>query len=89
MREVRRSRAGDTVIVVCAADPLNLAGIVTSGERIRVAGRNRLAYRNGAPVAVREGDEVRSLIPGERAVDDDVVRALSTRSRQYGRHTFV
>jgi hypothetical protein len=54
-----------------------------------VAGRNRLAYRNGAPVAVGEGDEVRAQIPGERAVDDDVVRALSTRSRQYGRHTFV
>jgi hypothetical protein len=36
---------------------------------------------------VREGDEVRSLIPGE--LDDDVVRALSMRSRQFGRHTFV
>jgi uncharacterized protein (AIM24 family) len=87
LRDGRRSRAGDTVIFVSAADPHNLAAIHPAGERIRVAGRNQLAYRNGVPIAVREGDEVRSLIPGE--LDDDVVRALSMRSRQFGRHTFV
>jgi ATP-dependent Lhr-like helicase len=63
LREVRRMGAGDGSIAISAADPLNLAGIVTAGERIRAAGRTRIVYRDGAPVAVLEGDCVRELAP--------------------------
>jgi ATP-dependent helicase Lhr and Lhr-like helicase len=81
LREVRRTRADGGLIVISAADPLNLSGIVTASERIRVAGRNRIVYRDGVPLAVREGDFVRSLAQGEEAIGPDARRALSQRSR--------
>ena len=42
-------------VVVSAADPLNLVGIVTPGRRVAATARNRLLYRDGLPVAVYVG----------------------------------
>ena len=67
------------LITISAADPLNLAGIVTAGDRIRAAGRTRIVYRDGAPVAVMEGDFVRDLSPLDPAAASAVARALRTR----------
>jgi ATP-dependent Lhr-like helicase len=63
LREIRRSPADGTLIAISTADPLNLAGIVTAGDRMRAATRNRVVYRDGTPIAVREGDIVRELTP--------------------------
>jgi ATP-dependent Lhr-like helicase len=52
LREVRRTPAAGRPIEISAADPLNLAGIVTAGDRIRAAGRTRVIYRDGVPVDV-------------------------------------
>ncbi len=79
LREVRRIRADDGLITVSAADPLNLTGIVTAGERIRTAGRSRIVYRAGAPLAVLEGAGVRELAPIDPRTAADVSRALKTR----------
>jgi ATP-dependent Lhr-like helicase len=79
LREVRRIRADGALVTISAADPLNLTGIVTAGERIRTAGRNRIVYRDGAPLAVREGDFVRELAPIEAGIAADVSRALKAR----------
>ena len=38
-------------LVISAADPLNLAGIVTTGERVRAVASSRVVYRDGVPVA--------------------------------------
>jgi ATP-dependent Lhr-like helicase len=62
LREVRRIGADGTLVTISAADPLNLTGIVTAGERIRTAGRNRIVYRDGVPIAVTERDVVRDLV---------------------------
>jgi ATP-dependent Lhr-like helicase len=70
LREIRRSRPGDRLVAISAADPLNLTGIVTPGDRIRTVAGNRIVYRNGVPVAAMEGDLLRSL----SAVDPDVAR---------------
>jgi ATP-dependent Lhr-like helicase len=88
LRETRRTRADGTLHIISAADPLNLAGIVTAGDRIRVAGRNRIAYRDGVPIAVREGDDIRALAPGE-IISGDLTRALFPRPRGHGVHTLV
>jgi ATP-dependent helicase Lhr and Lhr-like helicase len=79
LREVRRIQPNDELITISAADPLNLTGIVTSGERIRVAGRNRIVYRDGVPIAVREGEYVRELVPVDARIAADISRALKTR----------
>jgi ATP-dependent helicase Lhr and Lhr-like helicase len=81
MREVRRTPATGSIAVISAADPLNLAGIVTAGERVRAAGRNRVACRDGVPVAVMEGEEFRPLVPLEGEERLEIARMLVRRSR--------
>jgi ATP-dependent Lhr-like helicase len=66
LREMRRLGPDGGAITISAADPLNLTGIVTAGERIRTAGRNRITYRDGVPLSVREGGIVRPLASGAR-----------------------
>jgi len=63
LREIRRTPADGRCLVISAADPLNLAGIVTPGERVRAVAATRIAYRDGMPLAAMEGDYVRPLIP--------------------------
>ena len=48
LREVRRSKPDGQVITISAADPLNLVGIVTAGDRIRPAPRHKLTFQDGA-----------------------------------------
>jgi ATP-dependent Lhr-like helicase len=79
LRELRRTQPGETIVTISAADPLNLTGIVTPGDRIRVAGRNRIGYRHGVPVAVREGDFVRDLAPLDGEIAITVHRTLAYR----------
>jgi ATP-dependent Lhr-like helicase len=76
LREVRRMPASGAVIAISAADPLNLAGIVTSGDRIRSVRRTRIAYRDGVPLAVIEGDVVRELAPIDACAAEQVLLAL-------------
>jgi ATP-dependent Lhr-like helicase len=79
LREVRRTRPDGALRTISAADPLNLAGIVTAGDRIRVAGRSRIVYRDGVPLAVKEGDVVRQLAPLEPSLAAQVGQALTRR----------
>jgi ATP-dependent Lhr-like helicase len=52
---------GHERVSISAVDPLNLAGIITPGEKIpRLAG-NRLLFECGVPIAVQTGGEVRYL----------------------------
>jgi ATP-dependent Lhr-like helicase len=62
LREVRRTQPDGRCLVISAADPLNLAGIVSAGERVRAVAATRVAYRDGIPMAALEGDYVRPLI---------------------------
>jgi ATP-dependent Lhr-like helicase len=52
LRDVRRLPADGRLVTISAADPLNLAGIVTAGERVRAAGRVHLVYQDGVPLDV-------------------------------------
>jgi ATP-dependent Lhr-like helicase len=62
LRKVRRAADGEPrSVLIGAADPLNLAGIVTPGERVPATARNRLLYRDGVPVALYVGGEFRWL----------------------------
>jgi ATP-dependent Lhr-like helicase len=76
LREVRRTPCNGRVLAISAADPLNLAGIVTAGDRVPARGRTRVAYRDGVPAAVREGDVVRELTPLDAAAKTLVTQAL-------------
>ncbi len=64
LRAVRRLDGGGRLIGLSAADPLNLTGIITPGERIPGLTSNRVLYRDGVPVLAREAGQIRSLEPG-------------------------
>ena len=49
LRDVRHAGNQDTEVTVSAADPLNLTGIVTPGDKVPALLRNRVLYRNGIP----------------------------------------
>lgn len=61
LRAVRRREPDGRLVQVSGGDPLNLAGIVTPGDRVAALPQNRLLYRDGIPVAVKEGRERRIL----------------------------
>ncbi|MEA2238849.1 MAG: ATP-dependent helicase Lhr and Lhr-like helicase [Thermoanaerobaculia bacterium] len=75
LREIRRSAPDGRLIVISAADPLNLIGILTTGERIRAIPGTRIAYRDGIAMSVMEGDFLRPLAEP----DMDVAMALAGR----------
>jgi ATP-dependent Lhr-like helicase len=79
LRAVRRTSADGRLLVISTADPLNLAGIVTAGDRIRAVGRNRILYRNGVPLVAKEGDVVRELAPIDAAIAAEVFQILGRR----------
>jgi ATP-dependent Lhr-like helicase len=54
LRAVRRRSDGIETVVVAAADPLNLVGILVPGGRVSPAAREVVAFRDGA--AVDSGD---------------------------------
>jgi ATP-dependent Lhr-like helicase len=80
LREVRRTPASGQLISVAGVDPLNLAGIVTSGERVRAQASHRLAYLDGVPLAALEGDYLRPLAEIPAHVQPQVATALAGRS---------
>jgi ATP-dependent Lhr-like helicase len=51
LREIRKqSRLGD-LVAISAADPLNLSGLVTPGQRVPSQPGQRILYRDGIPIA--------------------------------------
>jgi ATP-dependent Lhr-like helicase len=61
LRTVRRETGTGMLVGISAADPLNLMGIVTPGERIAALARNRILFEDGVPIAVLESGETRFL----------------------------
>lgn len=68
LREVRRTENAGQLVSLSAADPLNLVGILTPGGRLPALTGNRMLYRDGAPVALYVGSEVKFM--DEVAVQD-------------------
>ena len=79
LRETRRSGPDNRLMTISAADPLNLTGIITPGDRIRVATGNRVVYRNGVPVAAMEGEMLRTLADLEPSAAAEAAAAAAGR----------
>jgi len=90
LRKIHKRNPDNEIVVVGAADPLNLVGIVTPGLRIPANINNRIAYLVGEPVAVQLGNDVRMLrnCPGdvELCVRTQLIKPASGKStRRYHR----
>lgn len=91
LRAVRRREPAGRLISVSAADPLNLVGIVTPGERVPAVATSRIVWRDGVPVAAHEAGRTRSLVheaadrnpPDPREVERSLVRRVPPALRWY------
>jgi ATP-dependent Lhr-like helicase len=79
LRAIRREGPRGQLISISAADPLNLVGVVTPGERVPALRRNRIVFEDGVPLAALESGTVRQLVeyPSERG--NEIERALVRR----------
>jgi ATP-dependent Lhr-like helicase len=72
LRATRRKASTGELVIVSAADPLNLAGVVTPGPRIAATAANRILFRDGVPIAAREGGELIELHPSAAALPSEI-----------------
>lgn len=61
LRDTRKRAAKGEFITLSAADPLNLAGILTPGARVPAVAGNRVLFRDGVPVAAMIAGEFEAL----------------------------
>jgi ATP-dependent Lhr-like helicase len=78
LRDTRREPREGTLLAISAADPLNLMGVLVPGAKVPMLAGNRIALRDGVPVAVLVGGQVQWLAEvgeGEaRAVEEALIR---------------
>ncbi|HEV8370617.1 MAG TPA: DEAD/DEAH box helicase [Pyrinomonadaceae bacterium] len=76
LRAIRRQGVQESLISVSAADPLNLVGVITPGNRISSHTSNRILYQDGAPIAALESGETRFIVELSRAMEWKAKAAL-------------
>jgi ATP-dependent helicase Lhr and Lhr-like helicase len=89
LRSIRRLEGGGRLISVGAADPLNLTGIITPGERVPGLTSNRILYRDGVPVLAKEAGKVRSLTSEEGKPSPELVHALVRKTSTTALHRYL
>jgi ATP-dependent Lhr-like helicase len=80
LRETRRKPREGKLVSISAADPLNLTGVITPGERVSSHYKNRVLYRDGIPVAIKEGEDIRILSAADGKEEWNLRTALVRRS---------
>ena len=76
LREVRRKPHADEYVSLSAADPLNLAGILTPGAKVAALTGNRVLFHDGLPIAFLAGGEVQYLSQLDTATQWDARKRL-------------
>jgi ATP-dependent helicase Lhr and Lhr-like helicase len=79
MRSIRKAEPDGALVSICAADPLNLVGIVVPGKRVPIIPSNRLLFRDGIPVAVFEAGQANFLVEFDKTEQWKVRTALVRR----------
>ena len=64
LRDQRKKQESEQLITISSADPLNFTGIITPGNRVTAYSGHRILYRDGKPIATKQGSEI--------TIDDDV-----------------
>jgi len=77
LRAVRKTEKAGELVVLSAADPLNLVGILTPEARVPAIYRSRILLQDGLPIAAVEGGQLRRLAESE--MDDARLRTLLAR----------
>jgi ATP-dependent Lhr-like helicase len=79
LRQVRRTDKTEEMVCISASDPLNLTGIVTPGPRVAGLVNNRILFRDGDPIVVREGKKIRFIKEPDEADRWAIQKAVEQR----------
>ncbi|GAA3934905.1 hypothetical protein GCM10022229_30820 [Luteimonas lutimaris] len=79
MRRIRRQPHDGRIVTISAVDPANLLGGLLAGERVPRVPGNRVAFRDGVPVATLAGGDVTLLV---ESLEIDVRREVETALRR-------
>jgi ATP-dependent Lhr-like helicase len=82
LRAVRKAEKIGERVVLSAADPLNLVGIVTPEARVPAVHTNKVLLEDGLPIAALEGGEVRRLAASTMS-DNELRDALTRRTPRH------
>jgi ATP-dependent helicase Lhr and Lhr-like helicase len=82
LRALRKLEKADERVVLSAADPLNLVGILTPEARVPAVHTNRVLLQDGLPVAALEGGELRRLAASALS-DDELLARLTRRASRH------
>ena len=82
LRTTRREEREGELIAVSGADPLNLVGILTPDEAVPAITTNRILYRDGVPIVVKEGEgKSERFLVDVPAEERDILRGALLRRR--------
>jgi ATP-dependent Lhr-like helicase len=76
LRSLRKAKPTGELIILSAADPLNLVGVLTPGARITAIGANRILLRDGVPVAAMEGGKILNLDSASGTTEREIEQNL-------------
>ncbi|MAT15631.1 MAG: DEAD/DEAH box helicase [Planctomyces sp.] len=82
LRELRDEKPEDEYVTVCAADPLNLVGIITEHGRVTTSAHNKIVCYNGKPIAALQGGVLQALESLSPAQLEKVARMLGKNSNK-------
>ncbi|MBP89784.1 MAG: hypothetical protein CMJ64_24270 [Planctomycetaceae bacterium] len=74
----RETETDNAWIVLCAADPLNLAGIILPGQRVTANQKNYLILQDGRCVAAKQSGQVELCAEVDRETEAAMRRAMQT-----------
>lgn len=78
LRESFAETADAPFVILSAADPLNLIGILTNGERVPANRNTKLVFQSGRHLATYDGGEVEFHETVPREDSDRIFAALTT-----------
>jgi ATP-dependent helicase Lhr and Lhr-like helicase len=80
LRSIRKAEPAGELIVINAADPLNLLGILDSAPRVTAITANRILTRDGHAIAALNAGEIQRL-DGDSELNESAVRQALTVGR--------
>jgi len=81
LREIRKQSKKGDLVAISAADPLNLTGLVTPGQRVPSQAGQRLLYCDGIPIANNAQGKISFLVNIEPEDEWQIRNALLRKSR--------
>src|SRR5467141_2267027 len=81
LRSTRREQEEGELVAVSGADPLNLVGILTPDDALPAITTNRVLYRDGVPIVVKEGEGKERFLVDVPTEERDLLRGALLRRR--------